>query len=372
MRGTIERYGKGWRYRAEVGRDPATGRRKFVSKGGFATQGEARRALNKKLVEIDDGTHVERRRITVADYLDEWFEGAEHDLRPTSAAGYRRAIVKLKATLGHRQLQELTPAMVEASYRQHRKDGLAPKTILNTHSVLRKALNDAERLGLVQRNVARSAKRPKVLRAEQATWSADQLSEFLNSIRDDPYFGVYLTAATTGLRRGELLGLGWPAVDLDSGSLSVVRTRTMASSKEVEGETKTDRSRRRISLDPMTVEMLRRLHRDQLEQRKVAGPAWIETGLVFTDAIGRGVSPDAVSQHFAILVKRSSLPYVRLHDLRHTHATLALKAGVHPKVVSERLGHAGIGITLDLYSHVSPGMDRDAANAVAGQLSIDL
>ncbi len=372
MKGTIEKYGKGWRFRAEVGRDPGTGRRKFVSKGGFKTQAEARRALNKKLVEIDEGTYVERRRITLAAYLDEWFEGAEPDLRPTSAAGYRRAIVKLKATMGHRQLQELTPAAVEASYRHLRKDGLAPKTILNTHSVLRKALNDAERLGLVQRNVARSTKRPKVFRAEQATWSAEELSQFLNAIRDDPYFEVYFTLATTGLRRGEVLGLRWSGVDLDNGSLSVVRTRTMASSKEVEGETKSDRSRRRLALDPLTVEVLRHHRKAQLEDRLLAGPAWIDTGLLFTSAIGKGVSPDAVSQHFAILVKKSTLPYIRLHDLRHTHATLALKAGVHPKVVSERLGHAGISITLDLYSHVSPGMDSDAANAVADQLSINL
>lgn len=372
MKGTVERYGKGWRFRVELSRDAGTGARKYASKGGFKTQNEARRALNKKLVEIDEGTHVERRRITLAEYLDEWFEGAEPDLRATTSASYLRAVGKIKAKLGHRQLQELTPAMVEAAYRQLRKDGLAPKTILNTHTVLRKALNDAERLGLVQRNVARSAKRPKVFRAEQATWTSDQLSEFMNASRDDMYFAVYLMLATTGMRRGEVLGLQWTGVDLDNASMSVVRTRTTVNSKVVEGETKSDTSRRRISLDPLTVELLRRHRKLQVEARLAAGPAWVDTDLVFTNAIGEGLMPDAVSQHFAVLMKKSSLPRIRMHDLRHTHATLALKSGVHPKVVSERLGHAGIGITLDLYSHVSEGMDRDAANAVADQLSINL
>jgi len=370
MAGTVERYGKGWRYRADIGIDPGTGKRRWATKGGFATQRSARTALNKVLSAADDGMVVTRSSMLLGNYLDEWMDGAESNLKQTTANGYRRAIDKLKATLGQVRLQDLTPLGIERAYRQLIVSGLAAKTVRHSHTVLRRALADAERLGLVSRNAAAAAKAPAVVDKEQSTWMPVELNTFLSSVADHRLFAAFVLSATTGMRRGELLGLRWREVDLDSGRVSIVRTITTVNGQPIETSTKTNKSRRRVALDTATVEVLR-AHREREEvERKAAGSAWHETGLVFTLEDGSAIHPDRFSRWFSRLVELAGVPHIRLHDLRHTHATLALEAGVHPKVVSERLGHATVGITLDLYSHVSPAMDEDAAERIAGLLDV--
>jgi len=370
MSGTIERYGKGWRYRAHVGLDPATGKRRWATKGAFPTEKAARTALHKVLCEADDGLVVPRSKLTVGGYLAEWMDGAEADLKPTTAASYRRAVGKLTSKLGHVKVQELTPLVIERTYRQLLADGLAPKTVRNTHTVLRRALADAERLGLVIRNAAASARPPSVPHHEQATWTAEELTVFLGSVVDHRLFASFVLSATTGLRRGELLGLRWRDLDLDAGGISVVHTITTVNGRAVDSSTKTNKSRRRIALDMATIEALHRHRRLQERERQNAGGAWKETGLVFTREDGTAVHPDRYTHWFADLVEKSGVPSIRLHDLRHTHATMALAAGVHPKIVSERLGHATVGITLDLYSHVSMSLDAAAAEQVASLIDV--
>jgi integrase len=192
-------------------------------------------------------------------------------------------------------------------------------------------------------------------------------------VRDDRFFAAYVLFATTGMRRGEVLGLRWYDLDLDLDDcrLSVVHTITTVSHKPVLSTPKTKRSRRAIYLDANPVDVLR-AHRDaQRAERQEAGPAWVDDlDLVFRDELGRLVHPDWFSKEFRRQVDSSDLPPIRLHDLRHTYATLALQGGVHPKVVSERLGHATVGVTLDLYSHVTPAIARDAASVVADSLFV--
>ena len=158
MSGTVERYGKGWRYRAQLGIDPGTGKRRWATKGGFATERDARKALHRVLVAADDGLVVKRSTMRLGEYLAEWLERATPDLKATTAAGYGRAVKKLDEKLGHERLQDLTPIQIEQVYFDLLKGGLAPKTIRNMHSVLRRALADAERLGLVIRNAAAAAR----------------------------------------------------------------------------------------------------------------------------------------------------------------------------------------------------------------------
>ena len=371
MRGTVERYGSGWRYRVELARDPATGHRRFSTKGGFHTERDARRALNRVLVAIDDGVHPGRTRIVTADYLGEWVARAKVDLKPTTAAGYGHAVQTLAKAFGVVRLQDLTPLMIEDLYSQLLDRGFAPKTVRNIHMVLHRALADAERLGLIARNPARSARAPAVSRKEQGTWSPEQLSQFLGISAHDPLHGVFVLLATTGMRRGEVVGLRWVDVDLDRGVVSVVHTITTVHGRPVESTPKTAKSRRRVSLDATSVAVLR-LHRAaQREQRLQLGPGWADHGLVFCQYDGSPLHPDYVTRRFRTLVEETGLPRIRLHDLRHTYATLALQAGVHPKVVSERLGHATVGITLDLYSHVAPSLDQQAAEVVAGLLHFE-
>jgi integrase len=170
----------------------------------------------------------------------------------------------------------------------------------------------------------------------------------------------------TGMRRGEAIGLRWNDVDLEGGRLSVRRALIPSGREVIVSEPKTAKGRRVIALDPGTVGVLKAQAARQLDEQKEWDDAWVESGLVFTQENGAALDPETVTRHFRQAVKRSLLPLIRLHDLRHTHATLALQAGIHPKVVSERLGYATISITLDTYSHAIPAMQEEAAALIAG------
>ena len=168
------------------------------------------------------------------------------------------------------------------------------------------------------------------------------------------------------MRRGEALGLRWSDVDLENARLSVRRALIPTNREVVVSEPKTAKGRRVVALDPVTVEVLKAQAARQLDEQSECDEAWVETGLVFTAENGAALDPESVSRYWRQAVKKAMLPPIRLHDLRHTHATLALQAGVHPKVVSERLGHATVSITLDTYSHAIPAMQEEAAALIAG------
>ena len=185
-----------------------------------------------------------------------------------------------------------------------------------------------------------------------------------NLERDDRLYALWHTLAMTGLRRGEALGLRWEDVDLEAGRLCVRRAHVPSGREVVVSEPKTARGRRVVALDPETVTVLKGQAARQLQEQRDAG--WTETGLVFTNEEGQALHPWVTSRCFRKAVKEAMLPAIRLHDLRHTHATLALQAGIHPKVVSERLGHATVSITLDTYSHAIPAMQEEAAALIAG------
>jgi len=180
---------------------------------------------------------------------------------------------------------------------------------------------------------------------------------------------AYRLLAATGMRRGEMLGLRWTDFDLVVGRLTINRSLTVVDGALVWSSPKTARSRRSLSLDPETVAVLRSHKVRQVEEQLAAGPAWIGEDLVFCDELGGPLQPDQFTRAFGRAVARADVPVIRLHDLRHTWATQALQAGVHPKVVSERLGHATTGITLDIYSHVQPELDAQAATRVAALFS---
>ncbi|MGH9135689.1 MAG: tyrosine-type recombinase/integrase, partial [Acidimicrobiales bacterium] len=324
---------------------------------------------------VDAGQFVERSTKTVGDYLDEWLEVVRPRLRPTSWNSYRQAVAHIKAKVGAVPLQSLAPLDVENLHKQllatRGRQGrtLSPKTVRGVHVVLRKALADAERLGLVVRNAAAAAKPPVPPKHEHTTWTTEQLARFLSSVEGERLAAAFVLLATTGMRRGEALGLRWSDLDLEAGRLSIVQTITTVRDKPVTTPPKTARSRRAVSLDPDTVAALRDHRRRQNEERLRAGESSSgEGGFVFTNEIGKPVHPSALSRLFVSSVARAGLPAIRLHDLRHTYATVALGAGVHPKIVSERLGHATIAVTLDLYSHVTPAMDAEVAALVASKI----
>jgi integrase len=240
----------------------------------------------------------------------------------------------------------------------------APRTVRGVHTVLRHALSDAVGWQRLIRNPADRAKPPSLASIKgmpPRTWSARQLDDFLAHVADDRLAAAWRVLALTGIRRGELLGLTWEAVDLDTGRLAIMRTLIEGKGAPRFSDPKTKRGRRSVALDADTVDVLRE-HRDrQLDERLAWGPAYQDQGLVFCREDGTPIWPRTFSRSFDHHVRDAGLPKIRLHDLRHSHATLALEAGIHPKVISERLGHATIAITLDTYSHAIPAMQEDAA-----------
>jgi integrase len=375
MRGHVHRRGSGWGYVADVGTDPVTGGRRQRTKSGFKTKRKAEEAVRAVLAEVRTGAYVPSSTETVGEYLAAWLERAEPNLRRTTWDGQRKSVGYLTSQPGSVPLQHLQPIQLEACYAELAKSGgirgkgLSPKTIGNAHAVMRRALGDAERLGLIPRNAARLARPPKVENVEMPTWTSDELGVFLESVREDRLYAAFVVLATTGMRRGDLLGLRWADLDLNAGHLSVKQTITASNYQIIVGPTKTARSRRRIELDPVTVECLRQHRRDQAAERLTRGAEWQDHDLVSCDTAGEPLHPDRFTRYFCRQVSKADVTQIRgPHDLRHTWATLGLKAGVHPKVVSDRLGHSTISITLDIYSHVTPSLDANAANVVAGAI----
>lgn len=227
-------------------------------------------------------------------------------------------------------------------------------------------MNYAVRKRKLERNPVALADRPRTARVEMKTWTAEELGGFLEAVRDHQLSPLFTLLATTGLRRGEALGLRWSDLDLVEGRLAVRQTLLSINSHVEFGEPKTNRSRRTVDLDPATVALMKAHRKVQLEERAEAGLGRPKpTGLVFTAQNGEPLHPNVVSKTFTKLVQAADVPAIRLHDLRHTHATLSLQAGVHVKIVSERLGHSSVTITLDTYSHAIPGLQRDAAEKIA-------
>jgi integrase len=373
--GSVKRKGSVWSFVVDLGPDPATGRRRQARRSGFATKKAAEAALRDLATAAEAGTSVSRSRITVSQFLTDWLETIKPRIRETTWVSYRMAVERIARQVGAVQLQSLTPLQVESLYATLLERGgaggrsLAPKTVRNCHIVLRRALADAERLGLVTRNPAAVAKTVSAPRVEQKTWSSEEIQRFFDAVAGERLSMAFVLLATTGMRRGEVLGLRWEDVDLDERALSIVQTLTTVSGRVHIGPPKTGKSRRRVSLDTVTFDALKAHRTRQLEERLAAGDAWSNDGdLVFTDELGGPVHPDRFSRLFDRIARDAELPRIRLHDLRHSYATLALKAGVHPKVVSERLGHSTIAITLDLYSHVAQGLDADAAELIAARI----
>jgi integrase len=230
---------------------------------------------------------------------------------------------------------------------------------------IRRALRDAARWGLVARNVATLASPPRPRRAEMRTWTAGELRAFLDHVAGDRLGALWMLAASTGMRRGELAGLRWADVDLERGRVAIRQTLVLAGRQVVRSEPKTNRGRRSVALDPRTVAQLRAWRAAQAAERLAWGAGWTSSGLVFTRDDGTPLHPEWLSDAFEWRVRTAGLPPIRLHDLRHTHASLGLAAGVPVKVMSERLGHTTSSFTADAYQHVTPQLEEAAAATVA-------
>ena len=368
----VRRHGNRWGASVRVN-DPATGQSKFVWVSG-KTEREAKNAVADLVSKRASGTYAAPSKQTLAAFLDEWLAGIRSTVRPTTFAFYRRmAETHISPRLGGTPLRQLGPAQLNALYadlaesgRLDGKGGLSPASIRRVHVTFHKALRDAVRWGKLSRNPADLADPPQERRPEMRVWSAEQARAFLAHVKGDRLAALYLLALTTGMRRGEVLGLRWADVDLDAPRLAIRETLVDVGYEARFSTPKTAKGRRVVALDPATVVALRAHRVAQLEERMAWGPAYEDTGLVFTREDGHLFHPQTLTKAFRRHVRESGLPAIPFHGLRHTYATAALAGGVDTRIVSDRLGHAQTSITADLYQHVFPEMDQAAADKVAG------
>ncbi len=362
--------GISWCYIIELGVDPATGKRSRRTGRGFASKKEAEVALRRELTDLESGTNVDRTVMTVAEFLiGEWLPAHRQKIRPNTLDSYRSAIERhIVPHIGAMKLQKLEPRDINRLYATLTERGsqtggpLAAKTVRNSHVILHRALEDAVRWGAIGRNPAASASAPAATSTPQVPdpWRRHEVKAFLESVAGHPFEALWILAATTGMRRGEILGLRRRDLDLAASRLSVMQAIVLVQGHPTIGPPKTKRSARRVHLNVRAVDALQR-HLSANPGRKPEA----DTELVFTRNGGLPLRPGWVTAQFSKLSRAAGLRHIRLHDLRHTWATLALEEGVNPKVVSEQLGHANVSITLDIYSHVLPGLQADAVDRVA-------
>lgn len=325
------------------------------------TRREVQEQLKVALREQQQGMLINTPQQTIAQYLTQWLENQQSAIRPRSFERYEQLVrLHILPDLGRVSLEKLTPQRVQALYTCKVKNGLSQTTVGMIHTVLHKALGDAVRWGLVARNVCDAVSPPRRDRYEIQPLTVEQVKQLLTAAKGHPLEALIVLALTTGMRRGELLGLKWQDINLLNGTLQVRRILTRShGNRYVEAEPKTEKSRRSIVLPSITVEVLKQHKARQEEARQLAGRTWQEKNLVFCSSAGTPLNPSKVLERFKSLLKQAGLPGIRFHDLRHSNATMLLGMGVHPKLVQELLGHNQISMTMDIYSHVLPTMQRD-------------
>ncbi len=330
------------------------------------TRQEVTRLLSQAIRDREAGISALGDRQTVEQYLVSWLEVVTHTIKPRTWQRYRELVqLHIIPTLGSVTLSKLTAQQVQNLYAAKLNEGLSSTTVHHIHAVLHRALAAALRLGLVARNVTDMVDPPAMRHPEMTTLSEEQVRALLAAVSGDRLEAFYVLALATGMRVGELLALKWRYVDLDRATLQVRATLHYTAAGYVFSKPKTKRSRRHLALSRGAIEALQ-LHRVRQDvERKATGAGWTDLDLVFPNSLGKPLDNSNILKYwFRPLLQRAELPPIRLHDLRHTAATLLLSRGINPKVASEMLGHSSVSITLDLYSHVLPHMLRGAADVM--------
>ena len=372
-RGHVQQRSPGsFRLRYTLGRDPVTGKRRTATATVRGTRKDAERELTRLLRTADIGEHVDPSRMTVRQWLETWLDAIRAEISPKAHERYSEiARCYLIPAVGQVPLAKLVPIQIQNAYstwatsgrRDGKLGGLSPLTRRYIHVILKSALARAVEQQLLARNPADAFKKrlPKVERKEIATLTMEQSAYLLDSIRHMHIYWPVLLALATGMRRGEILALRWKNLDLDRGMLRVMESLEQTKAGIQFKSPKTDRTRA-ITLPAFAAAELCRLKRQQAEALLRLGVRQSGETLVCCREDGEPKQPRSLTHEFAHVMGRiNDLPYVRFHDLRHSHATQLLAGGVHPKVAQERLGHSTITTTMDLYSHVTDTMQSDAA-----------
>ena len=370
MRGTIVTRSPGHHSIVlDKGRDPVTGKRRqewIAVKGNYQ---EAEDQLDEMIHQLKHGNFIKPTKLTVREHFNQWLDSyVAPNLSPATVDLYRSVVKKhVLPSLGDIVLTELKPHAIQKIYSEKLKSGLSNRTVQIIHSILHKGLENAVKTGLILRNPMVAVECPKSQRPEMITMNETDIHLLLEFARSSPYYSLFYTLLFTGMRRSEALALKWADVDLLLLKVSVNKSLSYLNtpkdgSRILLKQPKTKKSRRNISITPSNAVVLREHHQKQDEMRQSLGqPLLKDDDFVFSDIRGKPYLPNSVTHAWIKLVRRCGLNGIKLHSARHSHASLLMKQGVHPKIVQERLGHASIAITLDLYSHVVPGLQEAAA-----------
>ena len=375
MRGHIVQRSKNkgtWSIKIALGKDN-TGKYKYQWYTVQGSKRDAEKRLSELLHQLDTGAYITPGKATVTEYLERWLkEYAWPNLAPRTAEGYEQIVRHyFIPQLGTTVMANLKPGHLQKFYSQELDRGLNPQTVRHHHTMIHKALQDAIEWGLLVRNVAEAIKPPRAQRHEMQAWSENELSQFLEAAKDSQYYELFYLALFTGMRRSELLALRWQDIDLILGQVFVNRSlHQLRDGSYVFTQPKSAQSRRTIALSPSVVMVLKEYHDKRFIDCVMLGTTFEDTALVFSTFDGNPLRPNTITRAWTNLATRAGVKRIRLHDARHTHASIMLKQGIHPKIVQERLGHASIQITLDTYSHVAPGLQESAAKRFDDALQI--
>lgn len=362
-----------WKVTVEAGRDPRTGKRKQVVRRGFATKSEAEAAITQIQHELNNNQFINDSKLTLAEYMNQWLElYGKRNLRDTTFVSYKRAIdYRLLPQLGHLQISSITAPMAQKYINELLDDGLSERYVEYISVILYGALKKAVEWEVLSRNPMEKVDIPRGRRRKQTTWSVDEIERFLHFAKyeNENYYSVFLTFIYTGLRRGELLGVKWEDIDLENELIEVKRNLIYDKDGFRFGELKNEASYRTIKIDDYVSKELRQHKTRQSEFKLMLGREYDQNyDLVFCREDGRPIYPRTLTTIFNRLIKKAEVTKIRIHDLRHTHASLMLEAGNSLKDVQDRLGHKSIKTTGDIYAHVTDNMKDESAQKFGNYL----
>lgn len=353
-----------YRARVDLGVDPLTGKRR-QKRLTATTRKQLERDIAEVIEQAATGTLITGDMLA-RDYFTQWLDTIKPTLRPLAHDRYRYSIEgRWTRALGHLKLAAITTVVLQRAIRAMQDEGLQNSTIAGEYAIVRNALKQAYIWSLIPRDPTIGVSIPRIDHSSAVAWTREQANAFLAAAAaDEVYHPFFVLALHTGMRRGELLGLRWSEVDLEAGTIKIVRTLvpnvTGAGGGMIESQPKTRRSYRTVPIAPDAVALLR-AHRDRQQFWRQASRAWQDLDLVLSNRDGLHLDPHLPGRRINTYARIAGVPRLRVHDLRHTAASLMLQAGEHPRVVSDRLGHASVAFTLDLYTHISQEQGRAAA-----------
>ena len=368
MKGYFRKRKDKWSFTMDVGINPQTGRRIQKTLSGFPTKKEAQVACAQMIHEIEMDEYKEPTKLTVKAFFSQWLEAKKTSVSDVTYKNYDQfSRIHILPALGNLPLMKLTPMHINKLYSQLiEKKKLAPRTVKDIHVTIHNALKYAVLWGLLNKNVASLVIKPKIPRKNVKVWDLDEVKHFLNTTQDEPLHMGFLLALSTGMRQGEIFGLRWADINLEQKTLSISQTISH-DGKSFKSGAKTVSGNRLINIDQGTVQELQKQHQ-RIQHYKKENPEFKNYDLVVCTRNGTPFIPKNILRRYYILVRNAKVPKISFHDLRHTHASLLLKQGIHPKIVSERLGHADVRITLDTYSHLLPGLQEETAEKIGEML----